>query len=246
MKCPGQDSRYWSGDDVFEFKCPKCGHAVEFFKDDSQQKCRGCGHRLLNPKMDFGCASYCQHAEQCLGSMPPELIMQQKELFKDRVAIAMRKYFGTDTRRIKHAEDVAQLAEIIGREQGEGNIMVIMAAAYLHDIGIKNSEKRYNSSSPRYQHIEAPLVAREILSALKAPQDLIEEVCDIVGHHHSPGKEETLNYKVVYDADFIVNLEESYSSKPHSREEFERVVSSSFMTEAGSSIARKRLKKIVS
>ena len=38
MKCPGQDSRYWSGEDVFETKCPHCGHSVEFFKDDSQQK----------------------------------------------------------------------------------------------------------------------------------------------------------------------------------------------------------------
>ena len=54
MQCPGQDSRYWNGEDVFETKCPKCGHTVEFFKDDSQQKCRQCGHRILNPKIDFG------------------------------------------------------------------------------------------------------------------------------------------------------------------------------------------------
>ncbi|MGB5686367.1 MAG: HD domain-containing protein, partial [Candidatus Electrothrix sp.] len=148
MQCPGQDSRYWSGENVFESNCPKCGQAVEFFKDDSQRTCGHCGHRMLNPKIDFGCASYCPHAEQCLGSLPPELVETQGDLFKDRIAIAMRRYFGEDIRRIHHAEAVAQQAEIIAKaeqaaEQGEkkqgGDIMVIMAAAYLHDIGIREA-----------------------------------------------------------------------------------------------------------
>ncbi len=245
MKCPGQDSRYWSGEDVFEAECPNCGHGVEFFKDDSQQKCRKCGHRMLNPKMDFGCASYCPHAEQCLGSMPPELIAKQGDLFKDRVAIAMRRYFGSDARRIKHAMDVAGHAEAIGKEQQEGDLMVIMAAAYLHDIGIKNAELKYNSSSAKYQHIEGPPVAKELLAELKAPEELVEEVCDIIGHHHSPRDEETMNFKVLYDADLIVNMAELYQEKPHSREQLEKILASSFMTEAGAGEARKTLEKLI-
>jgi len=190
MQCPGQDSRYWQGEDVFETKCPKCGHSVEFFKDDSQQKCRQCGHRILNPKIDFGCASYCPHAEQCLGSLPPELIGKRDDMFKDKLAISMRKYFGTDSRRIKHAQQVAGFAEEIGKLE-KGNMAVIMATAYLHDIGIKEAEKKYNSSAPKYRHLEGPPVARQLLTDLNAEAGLIDEVCDIIGHHHTPRDEET-------------------------------------------------------
>ena len=245
MKCPGQDSRYWSGEDVFEAQCPNCGHSIEFFKDDSQQKCRKCGHRMLNPKMDFGCASYCPHAEQCLGAMPPELIAKQSDLFKDRIAIAMRKYFGTDARRIQHALDVAKHAETIGKAQEDGDMMVIMACGYLHDIGIKNAELKYNSSSAKYQHIEGPPVAREILTELKAPTELIDEVCDIIGHHHSPRAEETTNFKVLYDADLIVNMAELYQEKPHSMDQLDKIVASSFMTEEGALEGKKTLSRFV-
>jgi len=245
MKCPGQDSRYWSGEDVFEAPCPNCGHMIEFFKDDSQQKCRKCGQRMLNPRMDFGCASYCPHAEQCLGAMPPELVAKQGDLFKDRVSVAMRKYFGADQRRIQHALDVASHAEAIGKAVEGGDMMVIMAAAFLHDIGIKNAEAKYNSSSPRYQHLEGPPVAREILSGLQAPEELIDEVCDIIGHHHSPRAEETVNFKVLYDADLIVNMAELYREKPHNRAQLDKLLASSFMTKAGAAEAEKTLGRLV-
>ena len=245
MQCPGQDSRYWSGEDVFEANCPKCGHSVEFFKDDSQQKCRECGHRMLNPRMDFGCASYCPHAEQCLGSMPPELVAAQGDLFKDRVAIAMRKYFGNDARRIKHANDVAGHAEVIGKKQEDGDMMVIMATGYLHDIGIREAERKFNSSSAKYQHSEGPPVAREILTELKARPELVDEVCDIIGHHHNPRDEETTNFKVLYDADLIVNMTELYQEKPPTPEHLNKLLADSFMTGAGAEQAAATLKKFV-
>jgi hypothetical protein len=200
---------------------------------------------MLNPKMDFGCASYCPHAEQCLGSMPPELVAKQGDLFKDRMSIAMRRYFGSDARRIRHAMDVTSHAEAIGREEKGGDMMVIIAAAVFHDIGIKNAELKYNSSSAKYQHIEGPPVAKEILTELKAPEKLIEEVCDIIGHHHWPRDEETINFKVLYDADLIVNMAELYQEKPHTREQLEKILGSSFMTAAGAVEGRKTLEKFI-
>lgn len=244
MQCPGQDSRYWSGEDVFETKCPHCGHEVEFFKDDSQRRCSHCGEKLLNPKLDFGCASYCPYAEQCLGSLPPEILAQRGDLLKDRVAVAMRRYFGSDARRIRHAEDVARHALEIGREE-QGNLAVIMAAAYLHDIGIREAERKYNSSAAHHQHVEGPPVAREILTELKAELGLIDEVCDIIGHHHTSRPEETINFKVLYDADLIVNLEEKYSAEPVQGERLEKILNASFLTESGRRIGKKALLKYV-
>jgi hypothetical protein len=216
---------------------------VEFFKDDSQRRCRECGHRLLNPRLDFGCASYCPYADQCLGSLPPELLAKRNDLFKDRVAIAMRKYFGADSRRIRHAEDVARYAEEIGGKE-QGNPAVIMAAAYLHDIGIREAERKFNSSAPRYQHSEGPPVARQILTELKADPELINEVCDIIGHHHTPRQEESINFKVLHDADLIVNLDEKYRESPPSGDKLEKVLNRSFLTGAGRRAAKKALLKL--
>ena len=115
MKCPGQDTQYWKPGAIFEVKCPECGHVVEFFKDDTNRRCIKCGHRFVNPEMDFGCASYCQYAEQCLGTLPPELLAQKEDLLKDRVAIEMKRYFKNDFKRIGHATRVARYAEKIGK-----------------------------------------------------------------------------------------------------------------------------------
>lgn len=67
MKCPGQDTQYWKPGDIFDVECPTCGKPVEFFKDEATRKCRGCGTKVFNPKMDWGCANHCRYAEACLG-----------------------------------------------------------------------------------------------------------------------------------------------------------------------------------
>lgn len=65
LRCPGQDSRYWKPEDVFECPCPACGKLVEFFKDEREVKCRGCGTLCRNPRLDLGCLAWCKHAEEC-------------------------------------------------------------------------------------------------------------------------------------------------------------------------------------
>ncbi|MBW1678649.1 MAG: HD domain-containing protein [Deltaproteobacteria bacterium] len=232
MKCPGQDTRYWKPGDVFEAKCPNCGHKVEFFKDDTTRKCGNCGHRFVNPNMDFACAAYCKFAEQCLGELPPELLAQRKELLKDRVAIEMKRYFNTDFRRIGHASRVARYAERIGKNEG-GDLAVILTAAYLHDIGIHEAERKHNSTAAKYQEEEGPPIAKSILKKLGAPEALIDEVCDIVGHHHHPQPDETVNFKAVYDADLITNMEENRKKKPPDIDRLTRTIEKSFLTETG-------------
>lgn len=237
MKCPGQDSRYWQPNAIFEVPCPKCGTVVEFFKDDTSRKCGNCEHRFLNPKMDFGCASYCEHAEQCLGTLPPELIAQKEDLLKDRVAVEMKRYFKSDFKRIGHAMRVARHAEHIGKQEG-GNLGVILCAAFLHDIGIPESERKYNSNAPKYQELEGPPVARTILEKLMAREPLINEVTDIIAHHHHPREEETLSFKVLYDADLLTNTEEAHKENPIAEDRLIRIFDKSLFTESARQYAR--------
>ena len=236
MKCPGQDSRYWEPGAIFEAQCPECGHAIEFFKDETSRKCKNCGNKVVNPKMDFGCASYCKFAAQCLGDLPPELMAKRDDLLKDRVALEMKKYFKQDFKRIGHAMKVTRYAEQIVKAE-RGDPAVVLLSGYLHDIGIHEAERKYNSTAGRYQEVEGPPIAREILDKLGARAELIEEVCDIIGHHHHPRDEETINYKCLYDADLIVNLEEMQSEKEVATERLVQIIAKSFLTETGRSLA---------
>ena len=240
MKCPGQDTQYWKPGAIFEVKCPECGHDVEFFKDDTTRKCGKCGHRFVNPQMDFGCAAYCQFAEQCLGTLPEELLAQKEDLLKDRVAIEMKRYFKQDFKRIGHATRVARYAERIGIGE-RGNMAVILSAAYLHDIGIHEAERKHGSTAAKYQEMEGPPIAEEILKKLSAKPELIDAVSDIVGHHHHPRPDDTTEFKVVYDADLIANLEEKQKENPSDPEKLAELIEKSFLTESGRKEARKVL-----
>jgi DNA-directed RNA polymerase subunit RPC12/RpoP len=240
MRCPGQDSRYWKPEAVYNVPCSKCGSLMEFFKDEPTRRCKKCGHKMVNPKMDFGCAAYCKFAEQCLGDLPPELIAQKKDLLKDRVAIEMKHFFKQDFKRIGHATKVARHAEQIAKEE-KGDVAIVLTAAYLHDIGIKEAEARYQSSEAKYQEELGPPIARDILTKLGATPGLIDEVCDIIGHHHHPRPEETMNFKVLHDADLIVNLEESQGNGSRDPEKLKTLIEKNFLTESGRQLAKKTL-----
>jgi hypothetical protein len=64
---------------------------------------------------------------------------------------------------------------------------------------------------------------------------MIDEICDVVGHHHSPKDEETLNFQILYEADWLVNIEEEGISRD--REKVEKVIGKVFKTTTGKKLA---------
>ncbi len=238
MRCPGQDPMFWKPGDVFEIPCPKCGYGVEFLKYDVKRRCR-CGHEIVNPKIDFGCAEWCPYGDSCIEGLPEEMKAKTREekniRVKERIAQEMKRYFGSDTKRINHALKVAQYAEEILKIEG-GHPLVVLGAAYLHDIGIKRAEEKYGNASPEYQEKEGPDIAREILYKLNVQKSIVDEICDIIGHHHHPRQKETLNFQIVYEADHLVNLEEE---KLHKKpEELQEMAVNVFRTVTGKRLAR--------
>lgn len=65
FKCPGQETQFWTPDDIFETDCPHCGKPVEFFKDDRKRDCPNCHACCVNPKLNLGCLEWCQYADKC-------------------------------------------------------------------------------------------------------------------------------------------------------------------------------------
>jgi hypothetical protein len=226
MKCPGQDSRYWKPGAVFEAKCPKCGAEVEFFKDESSRRCKACGHVFVNPQMDFGCASYCKYAEQCLGSMSPDLLAHRADLLKDRVAIEMKRHYRQDFRRIGHASRAARYAEKIGKLEG-GSLPVILIAAYLYDVIPED---------------RSPETARDILVRLGARDDLVKEVARILSLKGGSREDLSLEGKIVQDAERIAALEERAKEDPSFSRELESYIPGAFLTPSGGGLAREVLR----
>ena len=70
----------------------------------------------------------------------------------------MRNVLGTDQRRISHALSVLENAETIVEAAG-GDLLVVRAAALLHDIGIHSAELKHGSSAGRCQELEGPPIA---------------------------------------------------------------------------------------
>jgi DNA-directed RNA polymerase subunit RPC12/RpoP len=199
MKCPGQDTQYWTAGAVFEVNCPQCSQPVEFFKDDTSRKCTHCGHRFVNPRMDFGCAAYCQYAKQCLGDLPPELAAQQEDLLKDRVAVAVKRLLKNDFRRIGHISRRARHAEEMGKRR-QANLPVLLIAAYLWGLDRDEVEGQV-------------AVARAILADLKAPPPLVEAVCRIIGQRAgNDAAEGGLEFELLVAADRLA-AEEAQSKK---------------------------------
>lgn len=167
--------------------------------------------------------------------MNPRKMVNPLEL-KQSIAREMEAYFGDDPRRINHAHKVTGYVEQLLKTEG-GDHTVVISAGLLHDIGIHQAEKKYGSTAGKYQEIEGPPIAREILTRLALPPDQVEEICEIIAHHHSPGKINTANFKILYDADWLVNLRDEYDVSDKTR--LERVIGKLFLTQGGRSLAQK-------
>ncbi len=240
MKCPGQDTQYWNEEAIFETECPECGHPMEFFKDDATRRCGGCKKKIVNPKMDFGCASYCKFAEQCLGTLPEEFVAQRDDLLKDRVAVEMKRYFGTDFKHIGHAAKVAGYAEKIGKKE-KANLPVILCAAYLYDIGIKNAQEKYDSAEPEDVQKESPAVAKSLMEKLGAKEELTQEITKMVADHSRPDKNDDISRKVLHDADMLAHMAVCEKKNSVDDDEFMAKLDRLFLTTAGNELAKQVL-----
>jgi HD superfamily phosphodiesterase len=122
----------------------------------------------------------------------------------------MIEYYGNDVNRINHALKVFGYASAICRNDylDQQKIKIIEIAAILHDIGIPESEKKYGSCIGKYQELEGPPIARLILTNLNTKSETIERVCYLIGNHHTYSKIDGIDFQILIEADFLVNIYE--------------------------------------
>jgi len=133
-----------------------------------------------------------------------------------KLALAMISYDNGDPKRIQHTTKVHAYASLIGIGEGldEETQFILESAALVHDIGIRASEKKYGYQNGKLQEQEGPAVARDLLIKIGGyTEEQIERICWLVAHHHTYHASEDVDYQILIEADFLVNLYEDNESE---------------------------------
>ena len=97
----------------------------------------------------------------------------------NNVLLEMINYYQGDPKRIQHFLKVHSFAKFIAEQENlpSDKLYILEIAGLMHDIGIKIAEQKYNSSNGKYQELEGPAPAREILEKLQVDTAVIDRVC---------------------------------------------------------------------
>ena len=191
IKCPGQDTRHWKPDDIFNIECPKCGTEIEFFKDDTRRRCAWCGHLFYNPKIELGCAEWCQYADKCV----PELVKEKQAMqtFKDRLRERVLGLAAEDPDFGARLDRGLALAIDLLKAEG-GDPKVVFAAILLQQVD--------------------PAQARDILAELETEPEIIESILEVLqAEAGSPG----INRQIYQDVLALVEAEAGAAATLHTR-----------------------------
>lgn len=86
---------------------------------------------------------------------------------------------------------------------------ILEIAALVHDIACPLCREKYGNTNGKYQELEGPALAKELLEELSVPTPVIDRVTYLVGHHHTYTDVDGLDYQILLEADFLVNADES-------------------------------------
>lgn len=132
-----------------------------------------------------------------------------------KVFLEMIEFYSGNPKQIHHFTKVHSFAQLIGMKEkiDDETQQILEIAAIVHDIGIKPAQEKHGTSSGKYQEQEGPPVAEAMLKKLGYPQSIIERVCYLVSHHHSYYDIDGMDYQILVEADFLVNMYESEMSE---------------------------------
>lgn len=134
----------------------------------------------------------------------------------NKLVFLAAEYDKGDPRRINHFVKVHAYAKLIGEKEGldKETLNILEAAAVLHDIGIHNCEKKYQSVAGEYQQKEGVLAAKEIFAQIDHTPEEAERVCFLIAHHHTYKNVSGKDWRILLESDFIVNaFEDGMSEK---------------------------------
>lgn len=154
----------------------------------------------------------------------------------NELIMKMTEFYSGQPHRIQHFMKVFAYSKMMGEME---NISakeqeILETASIVHDIGIKISEEKYGDCTGKHQEEEGPAVAEELLRELGYDEDVIARVSYLVGHHHTYTDIDGMDYQILVEADFLVNMFENETDNKPAKSTLEKI----FRTESGKMFCR--------
>jgi hypothetical protein len=115
-----------------------------------------------------------------------------------------------NTADIHHFLCVWAYAKTIGEAEGldEKTQFLLEATAILHDISCPLCREKYGNTDGRYQEAESPRLVQGFLADSGFDTALIDRISFLIAHHHTVTGIDGMDYQILVEADFLVNLYE--------------------------------------
>lgn len=154
----------------------------------------------------------------------------------NKLHLAMIELYRGDAKRIQHFCKVHSYAKLIAETENVDKecLFIIEAAALTHDIGIHFCEEKYGNCNGKLQEKEGPAIAEKLLQELGFDQDVSDRVQYLIAHHHTYNNIDEIDYQILVEADFLVNIMEDGLSKEAALKAYESI----FKTTCGKMICR--------
>lgn len=132
---------------------------------------------------------------------------------------------------IAHFLKVYAYARMIGEMEKleEYQQKTLEIAAVIHDIACPVCREKYGNTNGANQEKESPVLVENFLKDTDLEQKMKERIKFLVSHHHTYTGVDGLDYRILLEADFLVNADEGQMSQEAIETARERV----FETAAG-------------
>jgi len=137
-------------------------------------------------------------------------------MINDELIIKMTEFNSGDPKRIQHFLKVYEFAHVIGVKEGldAKTQRILDMASIMHDIGIRPSEEKYGRCDGKLQEQEGPAYARKMLADFSEVTEAeTERICYLIAHHHTYDNVDGKDYRILLEADFLVNAFEDELDK---------------------------------
>lgn len=154
----------------------------------------------------------------------------------NKLHLAMIELYSGDAKRIQHFCKVHSYAKIIAETENvdEKCLFTLEAAALTHDIGIHLCEEKYGNCNGKLQEKEGPALAEKLLEELGFDCDVSERVQYLIAHHHTYDNIDGIDYQILVEADFLVNLYKDEFSVQAIKHAYKKI----FKTDSGKNLFR--------
>lgn len=141
--------------------------------------------------------------------------MTETQKIINNVITKMVTYSHGNKHDIAHFLKVYTYARMIGEMENlpEKQQETLEIAAVIHDIACPVCREKYGNTNGSNQEKESPQLVENFLKDVEIDEEMKSRINYLVSHHHTYTNVEGMDYRILLEADFLVNADESQMSE---------------------------------